>query len=213
MSCGIYSITNKKTGQIYIGQSINIEKRWKQHIRGHHLETYIDNALQKYGKEAFNFNIIEVFDNNIPFLKDILNDSEQYYIAAYNTYKNPQHYNLTCGGENWFLGKKHSEATRKKMSQNMVGNKNHMFGKKISDEVKEKISKSNTKHYPRIVKNGKINNQQRYSLKIGKKIIYSSTSKDAIFQYILKHLNKREQELFKEHLNKIDNKIFEEYNE
>ena len=201
---------------MYIGQSINIEKRWEQHIRGHHLETYIDNALQKYGKEAFDFTWQWKTERELYLLQQkltaFLMESIQLKFT-YNTYKNPQHYNLTCGGENWFLGKKHSEATRKKMSQNMVGNKNHMFGKKISDEVKEKISKSNTKHYPRIVKNGKINNQQRYSLKIGKKIIYSSTSKDAIFQYILKYLNKREQELFKEHLNKIDNKIFEEYNE
>ena len=29
---GIYKITNKITGDCYIGQSIDIEKRWKEHI-------------------------------------------------------------------------------------------------------------------------------------------------------------------------------------
>ena len=29
MTCGIYMIKNKKTGQIYIGQSVNIEKRYR----------------------------------------------------------------------------------------------------------------------------------------------------------------------------------------
>lgn len=27
--CGIYKITNQVNGKCYIGQSINIEKRWK----------------------------------------------------------------------------------------------------------------------------------------------------------------------------------------
>ena len=30
---GIYSITNKINGKRYIGQSININNRWKEHIR------------------------------------------------------------------------------------------------------------------------------------------------------------------------------------
>ena len=29
---GIYKITNNVNGKIYIGQSVNIEKRWKDHI-------------------------------------------------------------------------------------------------------------------------------------------------------------------------------------
>lgn len=31
MACGVYMIKHKNTGQMYIGQSIDIEKRFKQH--------------------------------------------------------------------------------------------------------------------------------------------------------------------------------------
>lgn len=34
MSCGIYKIENNINHKIYIGQSKNIEKRWKSHIYG-----------------------------------------------------------------------------------------------------------------------------------------------------------------------------------
>ena len=31
MTSGIYKITNDRTGEVYVGQSYNIEKRWEQH--------------------------------------------------------------------------------------------------------------------------------------------------------------------------------------
>ena len=48
----IYKITNLINNQSYIGQSINIEQRIKQHFRNKD-KTVIDNAIQKYGKENF----------------------------------------------------------------------------------------------------------------------------------------------------------------
>lgn len=33
MTCGIYKITNNINGKIYIGQSIDIERRFKQHLK------------------------------------------------------------------------------------------------------------------------------------------------------------------------------------
>lgn len=32
MTCGIYKIVNNINGKIYIGQSIDIERRWNAHI-------------------------------------------------------------------------------------------------------------------------------------------------------------------------------------
>ena len=99
MTIGIYSITNNKTGQMYIGQGIHIEKRINEHINKGNNYMYIDRAISKHGLKNFDINIIEDFDKNTPFLNEVLNDSEVYFIQAYNTFKNPKHYNLTPGGQ------------------------------------------------------------------------------------------------------------------
>lgn len=56
---GIYKITNKINGKIYIGQSINIERRWKEHIFDNRKNSLIHLAIIKYGKENFSFEVIE----------------------------------------------------------------------------------------------------------------------------------------------------------
>lgn len=46
---GIYKITNLINGKIYIGQSINIERRFLEHCRKN--ESLIDKEIQKNGKD------------------------------------------------------------------------------------------------------------------------------------------------------------------
>ena len=43
--CGIYKITNLINGKVYIGQSTNIERRWKDHKR---MFNYKDDGSLKY---------------------------------------------------------------------------------------------------------------------------------------------------------------------
>lgn len=62
-ACGIYKITNKQTGDIYIGQSVNIAERWKQHVKcGLGIDASATNKLynnmQKYGVWNFTFEIL-----------------------------------------------------------------------------------------------------------------------------------------------------------
>lgn len=91
MSCGIYKITNKLNNKAYIGQSIHIEERWKEHIWGKgNQPLHID--IAKYGIENFNFEIIELCS------KDQLLEKEKYWIKYFNTY--PNGYNLNDGGDN-----------------------------------------------------------------------------------------------------------------
>lgn len=103
VKCGIYSITNKKTGQKYIGQSIDIHRRWKEHVNAKN-NSYIHSEIQKYGRHNFIFKVEE------ECAIDDLNEREIYYINKYNTYENPRHYNLTKGGQyggyNWRLHNK-----------------------------------------------------------------------------------------------------------
>ena len=55
---GIYLIRNKINNKVYIGQSIDIEGRWKDHkVRKD--ESAIHLAIQKYGVENFEFEVLQ----------------------------------------------------------------------------------------------------------------------------------------------------------
>ena len=96
MLTGIYKITNKLNGHLYIGQSIDIKKRWMRHKwSAFHEESVKDyplyRAFRKYGLENFTFEIIELCD------KEELEEKEIYYIQMYGSFING--YNQTPGGE------------------------------------------------------------------------------------------------------------------
>ena len=57
--CGIYCVTNIITKKIYIGQSINIKKRWYEHKRGKG-NIILGNSIKKYGLDNFKFEILEL---------------------------------------------------------------------------------------------------------------------------------------------------------
>ena len=94
MSCGIYKITNLINQKSYIGQSKNIEERWKNHKSDSkspeksHYPLY--RAFNKQGIENFKWEILE----ECPIEK--LDEKEIYQIALYNTYE--KGYNQTAGG-------------------------------------------------------------------------------------------------------------------
>lgn len=92
MTCGIYKIENLINKKIYVGQSIDIEERFKKHLRAKD-NFYIHKALEKYGKINFNFQIIE----ECPVEK--LNEREIYWINYYNSLI-PNGYNMIPGGSN-----------------------------------------------------------------------------------------------------------------
>ena len=148
MTCGIYMIKNTQTGQIYIGQAVNIEKRWGEHLRGKNLgHSYIDNAIQKYGKKNFVLKIITQLPNN----KKVLNEHEKYWINFYDTFKNSKHYNLTPGGD--FnpmdvpkIQKKHKKSIIGKKHPNAHGIKNPNARYTLWDSHKVKYNIGNMFH-------------------------------------------------------------------
>ena len=144
--CGIYLITNKINGHMYVGQSTNIHKRWRQHCALYDLDSsLVEKAIAKYGEENFSFDIIITLENDT----EKLNDAEREWIAILNTYEDKNHYNQTPGGDfnpakvpeiaskisEAKKGKKYSEETRKKMSEAHKG-------QKLSEEARKKISKA-----------------------------------------------------------------------
>lgn len=95
---GIYKITNLINGKIYVGQSIDITDRWKQHIYKafNHNERAFDSpihqAFRKYGKDNFRFEVLEECSANE------LDNRERYWIKKLNSLS-PNGYNISPGGQ------------------------------------------------------------------------------------------------------------------
>ena len=95
---GIYKITNLVNGKSYIGQSVNIQKRFNAHKsvafnpndKNYNYPLY--RAIRKYGIENFSFDVLEECDISE------LNNKEIYYISKYNTH-GEFGYNQDDGGD------------------------------------------------------------------------------------------------------------------
>ena len=86
---GIYKVTNKVNGKVYIGQSIDIGRRWRQHMTAED-DIYFHKAIQKYGVDNFIWEVIEKCK------KSELDERESYWIEYYDSYN--KGYNCTKGG-------------------------------------------------------------------------------------------------------------------
>lgn len=96
IKCGIYKITNLLTQQAYVGQSVDIAARWKEHIKcGLGIDASatnkLYNAMQKDGVHNFTFELIE----ECP--RDQLNEKERLWINIYQT--DTLGYNSTKGNK------------------------------------------------------------------------------------------------------------------
>jgi len=136
---GIYKITSP-SGRIYIGQSINIEKRFRYYKRITCVQQpKLYNSLKKYGINNHLFEIINECDLNN------LNDMERYYQELYNCIDKGLNCMLTKSKH--FNGN-HSKETKLKMSISSMGQKATFGfkGKNHSKESKEIISKKAIGH-------------------------------------------------------------------
>ena len=86
---GIYTITNKVTGKLYIGESLDIYRRWHdEHIpqlrKNCHYNKELQNDFNKYGEENFRFEIFERYSGNDPIsTKARLLILESYFITQF----------------------------------------------------------------------------------------------------------------------------------
>lgn len=130
--CGIYEITNTINLKKYIGQSIDVEKRLKQHknklSKGFHPNIYLQRSWNINGSESFKFNLLEICRI------EELSEKEIAYIEKFQEIN--KSFNLTSGGEG-SLGRVVSEETRAKLSKSSKG-------RKPSSETIEKIRKANS---------------------------------------------------------------------
>lgn len=139
----IYKITNTVNGKEYVGITVlpDAIQRYKNHmsaIRNGRGCPLLQKAVKKYGEEAFTFNVLIIcFDEDVY-------KYEKEYITKYNT-MSPNGYNILEGGNNicTFLGKTHSEETKKKLSEKAKEYNNR-------PEVKERHRQTAIKTHARI---------------------------------------------------------------
>lgn len=150
---GVYAIINIINGKVYIGSSKNIVKRFNSHKRdlknSTHHNRYLQRAWDKYGEDCFEFEVLEYVEDVIELL-----EVEQYYMDSTKCYFKEYGYNNSVKAGNC-LGVKHTEETRKKMSESskgMVhtdetkrkigeGQKNKII-KPVSEETRRKLSEA-----------------------------------------------------------------------
>ena len=140
---GIYSIVNTQNQKIYVGScssSSGFKRRWTVHKsslkNNKHYNKHLQSAWNKYGKDAFIFNILEILESD-----ESVSDREQYYINLYGCFNHNIGYNISKNTLMPMLGMNHTDEAKKKIGLASIGNK-HCLGYKHSIETKEKMSKS-----------------------------------------------------------------------
>lgn len=111
---GIYVIECRANGKKYVGSSINMNKRWRNHVwhltRGTHHNRHLQSAWSKYGRDQFTHSVLEIVED-----PSVLLERERYHIQHLDAYCSG--YNLVAHPEHNLLGFKHSDETREKMSR------------------------------------------------------------------------------------------------
>lgn len=145
---GIYKITNIKTGNFYIGQSKDIDKRIKKHFwdskkqkETKHSKLFHD-ELNKYEKDDFVVEVLEECDD------ENLLSRERYYIdlldPPYNSVKRSRDDDfkkrISEGTKKWWSTLP-NETREKIINNNLTG---QPVGHPVSKETREKISASLT---------------------------------------------------------------------
>lgn len=133
---GIYKITEKANPQnFYIGQSNDIERRFKEHIQKTSKQSRIpfDDEISKDNKQDFNFEILEECSLGE------LNDREQYWIEKLQATKSG---NKQKGGSSDLIGSYNSKAklTEDDVKQIRQAYSNHERQRDVYAKYANKIS-------------------------------------------------------------------------
>ncbi len=141
---GIYGLRNTINGKWYVGQSVNVHKRWTEY--SNYLcprQPKLFNALKKYGYDTFEKILLEECDN----VDWILDYREMYWIRYLGSFIHG--YNCTEGGGG-MRGRKMPAAERETRRQKALGRKlsaatiEKLKNRVISNDTRKKMQISAT---------------------------------------------------------------------
>ena len=108
---GIYAFKHKVSGKMYIGSSVNLWSRFKEHLGNKHSNIHLQRAFVKYGLDQFNFIVLEFCTT------DKLIELEQKYLNLVS-----DKYNI-CPIAGSSLGRKHTDEAKAKIGMASRGRK------------------------------------------------------------------------------------------
>lgn len=112
MNQGIYKIINVITGDYYVGSSLNLFNRYKNHLyklnKQIHRNNILNRAWKKYGAQAFVFVVIEKTNLQHKELRIL----EQKYLDTLNPV-----YNISKRADCPYMGKDHFDKMKKAVSE------------------------------------------------------------------------------------------------
>ncbi len=121
-------------GKSYVGITKQEPKKRFQNGKGYRHNDYFYKAILKYGWENFQHNIIES-----GLTKEEAESAEIALISKIKSNDKAHGYNITSGGE--CIGK-HSEESKQKMREHLMGRKPSRLGATISEETRKRMKKA-----------------------------------------------------------------------
>lgn len=152
--CGIYAIEIRRTDKpsvFYIGQTVDLDERVKQHLRafrrGDHDNVPMQRAFVKYGEAAFSFDLVVPVIRDKEALTRFEQDTLDHFITEYGA---PRVKNIMRECVNSHLGVKRRPESIAKLSASLRGqkrtpeqneaNRQRSLGRTHSAETKAKLS-------------------------------------------------------------------------
>lgn len=135
---GVYEIRNTFNGNFYIGSSINLSKRLREHKgalnANRHRNAYLQRSWNKYGEDGFSFRTLLYCDPENTLLYE--------QMCLDNLF--PE-YNIAIDVKSGMAGRKHTEETRHKLSEANIGK--HPSEATLANMSERMIGNTNTLGY------------------------------------------------------------------
>jgi group I intron endonuclease len=182
---GIYKLTHKESGKVYIGQSKHLKRRLNEHRRCEKSDdkkgsqSVVRRAIKKYSFDGFDFEIILYCQEG-----EYMDMMETKLIQSYDCLV-PKGYNVRDGGNKVFM----SEEGRKRVSK-------ANSGRIVSEETRLKLSESGKKAY--------LNNPRDDEW--NQKLSIALSGKKKSEEHILK-ISERRKEFIKNNPNSVKNML------